>query len=188
MIGGNVTKDPQHLDLNDQQKTRLLSLALDADGQDAPASSDDERGDLLCDILRCPLPAQGMKSSACPPPRRRLHSTLSLVHGPPIRALLASPETDVTVLRRIKECAKTLGSRTESDVEEDVFLAIYFAAIAAARVFHGERITDHTDEDLARFLADFAGAEWMTTNLADLFDKAAACCRGASQDNHNRAE
>jgi hypothetical protein len=183
-----VTKQPEQLNLNDQQKTKLFSLALDADERAASTSGDEERGDLLCDILRCPLPAQDLEFGACPRTMRRSHSTLSLVYGPPMRDLLDSPETDVSILRRIKEYAKALGSRAELDVEEDVFFAIYFAAIAAARVFHGERITDHTDEDLAGFLADFALAGWMRANLAVLFKKAAACCREGSANSHGPVE
>jgi len=170
------------------QKTRLLSLALDAEGQDVPASGDEERGDLLCDILRCPLPAQASGANGPLAATGGSHPTLRSVHGPPIRELLAAPDADVSVLRQIKEYAKTLGARTESEIEKDVFLAIYFAAIAGARVFHGEHITEHTDEDLSRFFRGFADAAWMTTNPAELFEKAAACCGGASSHDNDHAK
>ena len=183
-----MTEESRHLNLNDQQKTRLLSLALGADERAASPSADEERGDLLCDILRCPLPAQGMGPDALPPATCGSHSTLHLVHGPPIRHLLGSSETDVSVLRRIKDYAKALGSRSESEVEKDVFLAIYFAAIAAARVCQGERITEHTHKDLLRFFGDFVNARWMTTDLTELFRRAIEDYGATKHLNHGPVE
>jgi hypothetical protein len=91
--------------------------------------------------------------------------------------LLRDSKTDVAVLQRVKEYAKTLGRNAGSDIEEDVYLAVYFAAIAAALVFRDERITEHSDRDLTHFLNSFAQAAWMPTDLADLLGKAARRCR-----------
>ena len=181
-------KDLDDLNLTDQQKTRLLSFALDARNQEPSRSGDEERGDLLCDILRCPLPAPGSGADLSLAATGAAHSTLRLVQGPPIRDLLGAPETDVSVLRRIKDYAKALGARAESEVEKDVFLAIYFAAIAAARVCQGERITEHTHKDLLRFFGDFVNARWMTTDLTQLFRRVIEDYDATKHLNHGPAE
>ena len=90
-----------------------------------------------------------------------------------MRELLLDPKTEVAVLRRIKEYAKTMGQKAATEIEKDVFLAIYFAAIAAAELLHSQRISEHPDTDLARFLEFFARASWMPTELAGLLSKAA---------------
>ena len=54
--GNGVAKDTDSLDLTDQQKTRLLKLALGPPAHSEPASEDEERADLLHDVLRCSLP------------------------------------------------------------------------------------------------------------------------------------
>lgn len=176
-----MAKGSDDLDLSDRQKTRLLSLALNADDQEASPGGEEERGDLLCDILRCPLPNGGFVLDVRSLGTRTSHPTLRFVCGPPIQELLQAPETDVSVLRRIKEYAKVLGTRAESGVEKDVFLAVYFAAIAAAMVSHSERITEHSDDDLAQFFDCFARAPWISTDVAGLFKRAKESRRARSR-------
>lgn len=167
-----MTEESRHLHLNDGQKSRLLGFALAADQPAAPPDENEQRGDLLCDLLRCPLPAHGVPCNADVPPASITHGGLRSVFGPSIRELLQDSKTDLAVLQRVKDYAKTLGRDAGSDVEKDVFLAIYFAAIAAAMVFHNERITEHTDQDLTQFLDSFAHAAWMPRDLAGLLSSA----------------
>ena len=164
--GPVVTGKTDNLKLTDEQKTRLLGFALEPD-QSAPVDKDEEKGDLLCDILRCPL-------APIEPAARSLEKTflpLRPVFGPPLGQLLADPETDITVLRQIKEYAKALGKSAGSEVEKEVFLAVYFAAIAAALASCGERITEHSDQDLGRFFRSFADAKWVPNDLVKVFDR-----------------
>jgi hypothetical protein len=160
-----VDGQDDNLELNDGQKTRLLSLGIEPDRPAAMPDGDEQRGDLLCDILRRPLPPDGQAQQevsstlgqACPPFRA--------IVGPPLRELLLDPKTDVAVLRRIKEYAKTMGQKAETEAEKAVFLAIYLVAIAAAMVFHSQRITEHSDTDLARFWEFFARVSWIPIDL-----------------------
>jgi hypothetical protein len=167
-----VAEGTDNVALNDRQKTRLLSLALERDNPPAAANEDEQRGDLLRDILRCALPLE------TPAPTTAVGlgpscGGLRTVAGPPLGELLRERTTDLVVLKRIKEYAKALGKNAKSGIERDVFVAVYFAAIAAARVFHNERVTEHTDENLVRFLHSFAQAAWMPADLAGLFVQAA---------------
>jgi len=95
------------------------------------------------------------------------------VAGPPLGELLLDRTADVVVLKCIKEYAKALGKNAKSGIERDVFLAVYFAAIAAARAYHGEHITEHTDANIARFLVHYTSAEWIPSSLRELFRRAA---------------
>lgn len=155
-----------NLELNDGQKTRLLSLGLEPDRPATMPDGDEQRGDLLCDILRRPLPPP-LAEHGPPSP------ALRAIAGPPLRELLLDSKTDVAELRGVKEYAKTMGQKASTEVEKDVYLAVYFAAIAAARLFHSDRITEHSDTDLARFLEFFARQPWMPTILVGLFTEAA---------------
>src|SRR5512143_634975 len=110
-----------NLALNDGQKTRLLSLALERDIPAAAPNEDEQKGDLLRVILRCALPLETPTQSTavdlCPP-----YGGLRTVAGPPLDELLRDRATDLAVLKRIKEYAKTLGKKAKSGVERDVFL------------------------------------------------------------------
>ncbi len=170
--GDTVAEETDNWALNDGQKTRLLSLALERDNPAAAPNEDEQKGDLLRDILRCALPLERPAQSTavgCHPSNGGLRT----VAGPPLGELLQDRATDLAVLQRIKEYAKALGKNAKSGVERDVFLAVYFAAIAAARVFHNQRITEHADEMLAGFLHLHAQAAWMPADLAGLLARAA---------------
>jgi hypothetical protein len=177
--GGSVNGETDSLELSDRQKMRLLHLGLEPDRPGASSDPDEQRGDLLCDVLRCSLATDGSKQGERFPGDGVLRPGLQMLAGPSLGALLRDPKTDLAVLRRIKRYAKSVGQDTGSDVEKDVFLAVYFAAIAAAAVFHSERITGHSDEDLIRFFDFFARSPWMPTDMAGLFADAARHRRNA---------
>jgi hypothetical protein len=97
---------------------------------------------------------------------------LRTVLGPPLGEVLQDPKSDVMVLRQIKDHAKRLGEHASSIAEKDVFLAVYFAAIASALTLHNARITRHSNQDLARFLALYGQAAWIPADLQALSLKA----------------
>ena len=166
-----------HLSLNDGQKSRLLGVALAADKPVPAPDENEQRGDLLCDLLRCSLPAPEAASVTGGTATRSSHGGLRSVFGPSIREVLLNPKTDVATLQKIKDYAKTLGQDAGSEVEKDIFLALYFAAIAAAMAFHREHITEHTDADLAQFFAYYVSAEWVPGGLRELFER--VVCHGS---------
>jgi hypothetical protein len=180
MGGKGVAKDADNLDLTDRQKTRLLDLALGPPDPGEPRDENEERGDLLHDILRCSLPLRAGPREGLRTAATTSCQSLRSVVGPPIGELLQDPGTSVAVLKEIKQYAKARGSQAASEREKDVFLAVYFAAIATAMVSHGERITEHTDEDLTRSLSFFAKAPWMQTDLMGLFRRLAQTLSAAS--------
>jgi hypothetical protein len=170
--GHVVARKTNNLELNDRQKTRLLSLALEPEPSDPPLDEDEEKGDLLCDILRCPLPP----AEHVPCATRVAPQAFQSVFRPSLGQLLTDPETDVTVLRQIKDYAKALGGSAGSDAQKRVSLAVYFTAIARALTSHRKRITGHSDEDLVQFFNTYAHTEWMRVDLRELFAKALEDC------------
>jgi hypothetical protein len=181
--GKSMAKDTDSLDLTDRQKTRLLHLALGPSDPGEPRGEDEERGDLLHDILRCFLPLRaGLREGSRAAATASCQGLRSVV-GPPIGELLQDPKTSVAMLKEIKQYAKARGSQAASEREKDVFLAIYFAAIAAAIVFHAGRITEHANRDLARFFRSCGHTTWMPPNLVELFMRARERCEVRGQRN-----
>ena len=56
-------------------------------------------------------------------------------------------------------------------------VAIYFAAIACAAVFHGRKITSYSTRSPAEYLATLAGMAWMSPALARHLEIAGARCQ-----------
>lgn len=172
MRAAAVDQETGNLELDDWQKARLLRLGLEPDRPTGLPDSNEQKGNLLCDVLRWPPPLDAtVRLASASDEEKCLPGSWTLV-GPSLGDSLRNPKTDIEMLRRIKEYAKSLGQRAGSDIEKDVFLAVYFAAIAAAVLLHSKWITEHSDEDLIRFFDFFARSPWMPTDMADLFSDA----------------
>ncbi len=176
-VGHGVTRKTDNLELTDKQKTRLLNLALEPVQSNTPPDANEERGDLLCDVLSYPL------SAASHPPNgtKSVPPVDQSVFGPTLGQLLGCPETDIAVLRQIKDYAKACGSDAQSDVHKDVFLVVYFAAIAGALAFHRTDMTEHKKSDLKHFFGQFSHFPWMPARLRDLFLQAIRFCSPSEQ-------
>lgn len=98
--------------------------------------------------------------------------------GRPLSELILSPITELAVLQTIKDHGKQLARRPGcSDSERDCGLSLYFAAIASALVFHGQKITTHSWESLQRSFAALIEKPWMTQELRALLARAREACR-----------
>lgn len=163
--GQSMAENTNSLNLTDRQKTRLLNLALSPSALGEPPDEDEERGDLLHDILRCSLPLRASTREGSEAAATASCQGLRSAVGPSIGELLQDSKTSVAMLKEIKQYAKTQGGQAATEREKDIFLAIYFAAIAAALTHYNALITEHSGEDLAQFLRTFAHAIWMPEDL-----------------------
>ena len=111
-----------------------------------------------------------------PPILQSLSDELQSVSGRPLRELLQSPETKTVLLRRIKDFAKELGASTKDDVEREVALAIYFAAIANALVYQNVKISQYSYTELEQSFETLSGHDWIPPNLSKLLQKAQKYC------------
>ena len=91
-----------------------------------------------------------------------------------MRVLLLDSKVDLQVLERIKEHAKELGTRSDGEVEREVALTLYFAAIAAALLSHGTKISAHSWKHLERSFKTLGNQPWVPADLLQLFTRAAA--------------
>ena len=81
------------------------------------------------------------------------------------------------MIRKIKDHAKKVASPKGSDVDHAVGTTIYYAAIASALAFHGQKITTHSFLKLDRSFAALAHKTWITPELAGLFSEACKRCQ-----------
>ena len=181
-----MCKEPENQDLTSQQRTRLLKLGLLCDASEAYTDSEEEKADLLYDTLVGTLPVDGTTVASLPPALRSLSGRLHSVAGEPLVELLQNPSTDIPVLEKIKkhakDCAEQSGTSSKSGAEKDVFLAIYFAAIASALLFHNKKITQHSYKNLRRFFSFYADKNWVLDELRSHFKKAHEYCQNRQDD------
>jgi len=87
---------------------------------------------------------------------------------PTALALLADPSTSVATLRQAKSVYKTMRIVGETVAARRLAARLYLAAIAAALVRHGERISGQSDAALQRALTSLLDDTEMPDPLRDL--------------------
>lgn len=93
------------------------------------------------------------------------------------RDLLLDPQAGMPVLRAIKDYTKRLSATVTSGSETLITTTIYYAAIAAALVHRGERITKYSWENLTERFSRLAQRVWIDEEIRCLFTRAAEYCR-----------
>ena len=172
-----MDNESQDFDLSRHQKSRLLSLGL---GSNPPKLSTDEveqKADMFYDVLTRTLPVDPSVVDSLPAVLRGLSSGLQSLAGLPIGELLQDPKTDIATIKKIKQYAKESGTTGSSEDKNDVFLAVYYAAIASALVFHNEKITQHSYKDLEQYFSSFMQKDWVLEEIKELFHGAQNHCR-----------
>lgn len=90
--------------------------------------------------------------------------------------------TDLALLKEIKDRNKGTVTTAASDATRAAATAVYYAAIAAALVFHGEKITRHSDARLLEGFERLQDATWIPSDLRTLIAKGRAVCAGRLAD------
>ena len=135
-------------------------------------AEEQDRAALLREQLRSPITTEQFALASLEKPAAGVSQEVLPLAGP-VNKLLFSPNTELMALLTLKNCAKKLTARLQrGSVEYDTMLAIYFAAIASALVFHHQKISMHSEEALALAFVRFKEKLWMTRELAELFWKA----------------
>lgn len=166
----------KRVELTAEQNERLLNLAMSPHVSGIDNDPSEAKADALFDILVSPLPVDKLILDSLPAVVRGVCRKLRSVAGHAIGDLLGDSETDIAVLKGIKEYTKQSGTCSHSEAEGDAFLALYYASIASALLFHDEKITQHSFEDLERFFSTFATKSWVPEELTSLFEKATQYC------------
>jgi len=171
-----MNNESNNFDLTESQKSRLFGLGLESSPCDGSTDTNDQKRDLLYDILSSRLPVEPSVVDSLPRVVKDLCPSLNSVAGDTIGDLLGNPQTEISTIKRIKWYAKESGTSTESETQTDVYLVVYYAAIASALLFHGKKITQHPYEDLQEFFLSFSQEAWVLEEIKDLFRKAQMHC------------
>jgi aminoglycoside/choline kinase family phosphotransferase len=152
-------------------------LKVGSDSVQGPEDKDHEKTDLLNDILNAAIPA--CLTDELEPSRESgaWKRSVEVLSGDRIGKLLQDPQTDVSLVRMIKDHGRRVSSSPCSQEEHQAGNTLYFAAIAHALVFHGVRITKLSYADLQKSFQTLAGQGWIPRWLIALFEQAATTCQ-----------
>lgn len=166
-----MTEERGEIELSAEQKTELLHLGLEA-----TTGGPDDNADMLYDILNRPLPTNSPATNMLPAPLRGLTRKVRSIAGAPIVELLKSSETSISEMEAVKEYAKRSGRSAVSEDLTEVWLSVYYAAIANGLLFHGRKITEHSYQHLSEAFGALAAKDWIQQELSDLMTRAQHWC------------
>ncbi len=166
-----MVEKPEKIELSPDQKTELLHIGLGASSVGA-----EDKADLLYDILNNPLPVDSPAINMLPIPLKGLSRKVRSIAGAPLVELLTRSDTSISAIEAIKEYAKQSGMSTESEDRAEIFLAVYYGAIASGLVFHSRKVSEHSYEHLTGAFGSLADKEWMQEGLMDLVARAQKHC------------
>jgi DNA-directed RNA polymerase specialized sigma24 family protein len=163
---------------------RLCEIGDDTPGgQDRPNRKQEEM-ELLRDRLADPLPLDPGVARTLPAALRHVLEHFAPFPDCSVGALLLDPDIDSSVLWQIKDRYREKAESSPSELERQVATVVYYAAIANALVFHEEslfgenKITTFSYSELEGHLSQLLEIDWLTTDLASLFERAYVICRG----------
>ena len=136
---------------------------------------DEAREDLLGRRLGGSLPLTTIQAADLAELAGEFRERLPL-QGRALGEVILDDETELDALVEIKRYGKALSTATESEVERDIGLTIYYAAIASAILFCGQAITTRSPKALADVLGTLIDKRWLNPKLARHLAKARKVC------------
>jgi len=180
-----MTKDPTTFGLKPEKLGKLLNLCSDPDKSkknEINIDVDQQRAELLQDRLAETLITGSPKKSPLRKELTRLCRMSGLAAGESIRNLLGNNNTDIELLKKIKEHAKSLSQGVSETTEHDAANAIYVASVACALIYHNKKITKFSYEHLEGSFDSFSQMEWLSSDLCDLFKRASKFCQNKMKE------
>jgi hypothetical protein len=168
------------LGLNPESLARLLGIALYSDSDEGKYNSTHTTAQLLKARLAGTLPLDTTVVEEMPAILGQLRKDLTPLGVRTLGEALIDPKSDLGVIKKIRQYAKKMASRKRSESDRTVAVAIYYAAIASALVFHDVKVTTHSYGSLEASFAKLINKPWMSAELKRLFFRALKLCRRKS--------
>ena len=159
-----------------ERLAELLGKSLDVDGEEE-GSMEQRKADYLRFRLEGALPLQAADAEALSRLLTQACRELLPLEGRTLGSAILDEELPLDAAKAVKEYGKKLASRKDREVQHDVAVAVYYAAVANALLFRDTRITSFPYHDLAGAFAGLREKRWMDPRLARLFAKAERACR-----------
>jgi hypothetical protein len=168
---------PTTFGLSPNKLAGLWNIGSDTDEVETSYDTSNKKTELLRDLLSGPLPTHSTKAASRIKKQMHPKSIIHYLTDIPIEKLLNNPETDIVLLRKVKEHSKKLSGNAKSQAEYHVANTVYYAAIASALIFHDRRITKFSYKDLEGYFQRLGQEQWLPEPLRKFFTRACEYCR-----------
>lgn len=165
------------LGLNPESLARLLGIALYLNSDEGKDNSTHTTAQLLKARLAGTLPLDTTVVEELPAILGQLRKDLMPLGGKTLGEVVTDSKSDIGAIKKIRQYAKKMASRKRSETDRAVAVAIYYAAIASALVFHDMKVTTYSYESLEASFAKLINKPWISAELNILFVRALKLCQ-----------
>jgi hypothetical protein len=168
-----MAKETTTFGLSSKKLVHLMKIAEETEPTQEKVDQQCVKTELLHDYLAQTLEVYKYAGEEPPAKQSQVRNTINVLSSKPIGKLLLDPETEIDLIRIIKDYSSKFSKRAKSKAEHHIANTIYYAAIAYALLFHDRRITRYTYESLNKSFSKLAKEKWMPNKMIELFIKAA---------------
>jgi len=177
-----MDRESSAFDLGPDELVRLWDIGSDlGEGTETPEENQ-RKAELLHDWLASPLPVGSDVLQLLPAILSRLCQELEPFTGQSLGSLLVEPSTDIDTLKKIKDISKTVVQRARTETASEAATAVYYGAIAAALLFHAQKITSFSYRSLQESFAVLSESGWVHPDLIQLLGQALEVCQQKTKD------
>ncbi len=174
--------------LNADKIVRFLKMGMEDELAKPECENDTNlsRANLLRDLLKDVLPAEAEAIKGTSVLLRYFYREFLPLAGYSLGDLLNCPATDISVIKQIKNHAKELSAKGDSEIACETATTLYYGAIASALLFHNRKITQYSFGELNQSFSTISEQEWMSPIISQLIVRARQLCRTKMGDDTER--
>jgi hypothetical protein len=173
-----MLKNSKTFGLSPQKLAQVWNIGHDTEKTDETTDQEDKKAQVLHDLLNEILSISSSVMKSYPNDQANLQSIINSIAGKSINMLLMNPETNIAMIRKVKDHGKRLSGKAESKTEYHAANTIYYAAVASALVYHDRKITKFSYKDLEKYFRRLSNENWIPEYLRNLFIRTREyCCK-----------
>ena len=162
--------------LKPRQLADLLGIGCGRSGLEEQPDTNELKRVILSEKFTAVLPLDPDVADSLPAVLGQPCRELLSVTGKSLNDILTDPKTDISIIETIKDYGKRLSASEIEPFQQAIALTIYYSAIAAALVYHDQKISVHSYESLNHYFSMLLQKGWMLPELNELFSKARKIC------------
>jgi len=162
--------------LKPRQLANLLGIGCGKSGLEEQSDTNELKKAMLSEKFTTVLPLDPDLGASLPAVLGRPCRELLSVAAKSLSDILTNPKTDVSIIETIKDYGKRLSVSEIEPFQQALALTIYYSAIAAALVYHNQKISAHSYQSLNHYFSMLLQKGWMLPELDDLFTRARKIC------------
>lgn len=168
--------DSSTFGLNREILSKLWQMGKDVLPEQGDFDEEQKKAELLQSQLADSLPLEAGMQHLLPNILSAVCKKFKPFIGCSIKDLLLDPETDLLIIKTIKDQYKKRAESASSELQQDVATVLYYAAIASALVYHDIKISKFSYKVLGPMFAELIQNNWLTKDLRNLLNRALELC------------